>query len=204
MSRPPRPAGEPILTGAHWLAIAAYGALITAAVLCAFAAAHYALGLSIRQAVTVSFIALAFAQLLHTFNMRDAASPLLVNEITRNGYVWGALALCTALILLAVHLPGLLSFDDLSIDPSSRVVTVRENPVELTAKEFDMLYLLMLHPKQVFTREQLLERVWGGAQYIDPGTVTVHVRRLREKIENDPSKPVRLLTVWGVGYKFEP
>ena len=107
MSRPPRPAGEPILTGAHWLAIAAYGALITAAVLCAFAAAHYALGLSIHQAVTVSFIALAFAQLLHTFNMRDAASPLLVNEITRNGYVWGALALCTALILLAVHLPGL-------------------------------------------------------------------------------------------------
>jgi len=97
-----------------------------------------------------------------------------------------------------------LSFENLVIDPKSRVVTVNENPVELTAKEFDMLYLLARHPKQVFTREQLLERVWGGAQYIDPGTVTVHVRRLREKIENDPSKPVRLLTVWGVGYKFEP
>jgi two-component system response regulator ResD len=97
-----------------------------------------------------------------------------------------------------------LSFDNLTIDPTSRVVTVRENPAELTAKEFDMLYLLMQHPKQVFTREQLLERVWGGAQYIDPGTVTVHVRRLREKIEDNPSKPVRLLTVWGVGYKFEP
>jgi len=97
-----------------------------------------------------------------------------------------------------------LSLVNLSIDPKSRVVTVKESPVELTAKEFDMLYLLARHPKQVFTREQLLERVWGGAQYIDPGTVTVHVRRLREKIEDDPSKPTRLLTVWGVGYKFEP
>ena len=97
-----------------------------------------------------------------------------------------------------------MSFDDLSIDPRSRVVKVKESDIELTAKEFDMLFLLARHPKQVFTREQLLERVWGGAQYIDPGTVTVHVRRLREKIEDDASKPTRLLTVWGVGYKFEP
>ena len=97
-----------------------------------------------------------------------------------------------------------LSFDDLTIDPRSRVVTIKDMPVELTVKEFDMLYLLARHPKQVFTREQLLERVWGGAQYIDPGTVTVHVRRLREKLEADPSHPTRLLTVWGVGYKFEP
>ena len=97
-----------------------------------------------------------------------------------------------------------LSFDGLTIDPRSRAVTVLDSAIELTVKEFDMLYLLAQHPKQVFTREQLLERVWGGAQYIDPGTVTVHVRRLREKIEADPSKPTRLLTVWGVGYKFEP
>ncbi|HEX9838316.1 MAG TPA: response regulator transcription factor [Anaerolineales bacterium] len=97
-----------------------------------------------------------------------------------------------------------LSFDGLSIDPRSRVVMVNDSDIELTVKEFDMLYLLAQHPKQVFTREQLLERIWGGAQYIDPGTVTVHVRRLREKIETDPSKPTRLLTVWGVGYKFEP
>lgn len=97
-----------------------------------------------------------------------------------------------------------LSFENLSIDPLSRVVKVQGEEVELTAKEFDMLYLLARHPKQVFTREQLLERVWGGSQYIDPGTVTVHVRRLREKIEEDASKPARLLTVWGVGYKFEP
>ncbi|HEX6034268.1 MAG TPA: response regulator transcription factor [Anaerolineales bacterium] len=97
-----------------------------------------------------------------------------------------------------------LSFEELSIDPRSRVVTLKGLPIELTVKEFDMLYLLARHPKQVFTREQLLERVWGGAQYIDPGTVTVHVRRLREKIEADPSHPAHLVTVWGVGYKFEP
>jgi DNA-binding response OmpR family regulator len=97
-----------------------------------------------------------------------------------------------------------IDFDGLSINPRSRVVTVNDSVVELTAKEFDMLYLLAQHPKQVFTRDQLLERVWGGAQYIDPSTVTVHVRRLREKIEVDPSHPTRLLTVWGVGYKFEP
>jgi DNA-binding response OmpR family regulator len=97
-----------------------------------------------------------------------------------------------------------LVFDGLSIDPRSRVVKVMGEEVELTAKEFDMLYLLAQHPKQVFTRDQLLDRVWGGAQYIDPGTVTVHVRRLREKLESDPSHPTRLLTVWGVGYKFDP
>ena len=97
-----------------------------------------------------------------------------------------------------------LSFDDFSIDPLSRVVTVKGSAVELTAREFDMLYFLARHPKQVFTREQLLDRVWGGAAYIDPGTVTVHVRRLREKIEADPSRPIHLLTIWGVGYKFEP
>jgi DNA-binding response OmpR family regulator len=97
-----------------------------------------------------------------------------------------------------------LSLGELNIHPGSRVVTIKDTPIELTVKEFDMLYLLARYPKQVFTREQLLERVWGGAQYIDPGTVTVHVRRLREKIEADPSKPTHLLTVWGVGYKFEP
>jgi DNA-binding response OmpR family regulator len=97
-----------------------------------------------------------------------------------------------------------LSFDSLQIDPRTRIVMVKEAQIDLTAKEFDMLYFLARHPKQVFTRDQLLERIWGGAEYIDPGTVTVHVRRLREKIESDPSKPKHLLTVWGVGYKFEP
>ena len=97
-----------------------------------------------------------------------------------------------------------LSFDDLSIDPLSRTVIVRGQSVDLTVKEFDMLHLLARHPRQVFSRDHLLERVWGMSEYIDPGTVTVHVRRLREKIEADPSDPRHLLTVWGVGYKFEP
>ncbi len=97
-----------------------------------------------------------------------------------------------------------IHFENLSIDPASREVRVNSAPVELTVKEFDMLLLLARHPRQVFSRDHLLERVWGGADYIDPGTVTVHVRRLREKIEPDPSTPRHLLTVWGVGYKFEP
>jgi two-component system response regulator ResD len=74
----------------------------------------------------------------------------------------------------------------------------------LTAKEFDLLWILASHPRQVFNRDQLLDLVWGLTEYIDPSTVTVHVRRLREKIESDPSNPRYLQTVWGVGYKFEP
>jgi DNA-binding response OmpR family regulator len=97
----------------------------------------------------------------------------------------------------------ILNFENLSVDPRSRTVTVAGREIMLTAREFDMLYLLASHPRQVYTRDQLLERVWGGSEYIDPGTVTVHVRRLREKIEADPSSPGRILTVWGVGYKFE-
>ncbi len=96
-----------------------------------------------------------------------------------------------------------LIFDDLQIDPQTRVVTARSQPVALTAKEFDMLYWLARHPRQVFTRDQLLEAIWGISEYIDPSTVTVHVRRLREKIEPDPANPAHLITVWGVGYKFE-
>jgi DNA-binding response OmpR family regulator len=97
-----------------------------------------------------------------------------------------------------------LEFDDLVIDPPGRLVTRAGRQVSLTAREFDMLLLLALHPRQVFTRDQLLQRVWGASDYIDPGTVTVHVRRLREKLELDPSSPRHILTVWGVGYKFEP
>jgi DNA-binding response OmpR family regulator len=97
-----------------------------------------------------------------------------------------------------------IRFDDLEINPQTRLVTIQDREVSLTAKEFDLLWLLVCHPRQVFTREQLLERVWGLADYIDPSTVTVHVRRLREKIEVDPSDPRYILTLWGVGYKFEP
>jgi DNA-binding response OmpR family regulator len=97
----------------------------------------------------------------------------------------------------------ILTLENLTVDPRSRTVTIAGKEIMLTAKEFDMLYLLGSHPRQVYTRDQLLERIWGGTEYIDPGTVTVHVRRLREKIEADPSSPSRILTVWGIGYKFE-
>lgn len=93
---------------------------------------------------------------------------------------------------------------DLTINPLSRTITIKEDTIALTAKEFDMLYLLASHPQQVFTRDQLLDRVWGEVEYIDPSTVTVHIRRLREKIESDPSSPSKLMTVWGIGYKFVP
>ena len=73
----------------------------------------------------------------------------------------------------------------------------------LTAKEFDLLWFLASNPRRVFNRDQLLDHVWGETEYIDPSTVTVHVRRLREKIELDSSKPRYIHTVWGVGYKFE-
>ncbi len=95
-------------------------------------------------------------------------------------------------------------FANLRIDPQTRLVTIGEEEISLTAKEFDMLWVLACHPRQVFSRDRLLENVWGLAEYIDPGTVTVHIRRLREKIEPDPSNPVHIQTVWGVGYKFEP
>lgn len=97
-----------------------------------------------------------------------------------------------------------LAYGSLRIDPLTRLVTLADLECSLTAKEFDMLWLLARHPRQVFTRQQLLERIWGESEYIDPGTVTVHIRRLREKIEADPSNPQRLVTVWGVGYRFEP
>jgi DNA-binding response OmpR family regulator len=97
-----------------------------------------------------------------------------------------------------------LNFGALRINPQMRLVTLDDLEITLTAKEFDLLYHLAQHPRQVFTRDQLLESIWGLSDYIDPGTVTVHIRRLREKIEPDPAAPRHLVTVWGVGYKFEP
>jgi len=99
---------------------------------------------------------------------------------------------------------AVIEIENLTIDPNTRQVTVAEQARELTAREFDLLHLLMSNPRRVFSRDQLLERVWGSAEYIDPGTVTVHIRRVREKIEADPSQPERIITVWGVGYRFEP
>ncbi len=95
-----------------------------------------------------------------------------------------------------------LTFDELAIDPNTREVTVCGAPVTLTAREFDLLYYLASHPKRVFTRDQLMEEVWGYTFAAETSTVTVHVRRLREKIEADPAQPRYLQTVWGVGYRF--
>lgn len=92
---------------------------------------------------------------------------------------------------------------DLRIDPRARAVTVGDKAVELTGKEFDLLWFLAAHPGQVFNRNQLLDHVWGYEFFGDSSTVTVHIRRLREKIEADPANPHFLVTVWGVGYKFE-
>jgi len=97
-----------------------------------------------------------------------------------------------------------LDYGSLRIDPRTRQVNVRGKSVELTATEFNLLWFMATHPRQVFKRNQLLEHVWGFSDYVDPSTVTVHIRRLREKIEQDPGNPTCLLTMWGVGYKFEP
>jgi DNA-binding response OmpR family regulator len=97
-----------------------------------------------------------------------------------------------------------LRFPGIEIDPATRLLTVSSHEITLTAKEFELLYVLASHPRQVFNRDQLLDRVWGETEYLDPSTVTVHVRRLREKVEQDPANPRYIVTVWGVGYKFEP
>jgi len=97
-----------------------------------------------------------------------------------------------------------LVFGELKIDPRTRLVEVRGEERALTAREFDLLWTMARHPRQVFSRDQLLDHIWGLTEYIDPSTVTVHIRRLREKIEADPASPRYILTVWGVGYRFEP
>ncbi len=98
---------------------------------------------------------------------------------------------------------GAVEFDGVRIDPNTRQVWVRGEEAALTVKEFDLLWTFVTHPQQVFNRDQLLDQVWGVTEYVDPSTVTVHVRRLREKIERDPSSPRHIHTVWGVGYRFE-
>jgi DNA-binding response OmpR family regulator len=95
-----------------------------------------------------------------------------------------------------------LVFADLEIDAGTREVRRRGQELRLTAREFDLLYFLASNRRRVFSREHLMERVWGYSAALDTGTVTVHVRRLREKIEDDPSVPRLLETVWGVGYRF--
>ncbi|WP_335872928.1 response regulator transcription factor [Bacillus sp. 2205SS5-2] len=95
------------------------------------------------------------------------------------------------------------NYGDLTIHRGKREVTVTGKLVELTVKEFDLLALLAQHPSQVFSKSQLLEKLWDYEYDGDANTINVHIRRLREKIETDPSKPLYIKTVWGIGYKFE-
>jgi len=97
-----------------------------------------------------------------------------------------------------------IAFDRLELDPVARRVTVRGQEAQLTVREYDLLLHFVRHPGQVFSRDQLMDAVWQYSFYSDTSTVTVHVRRLRAKIEEDPSNPRWLQTVWGVGYRFQP
>jgi DNA-binding response OmpR family regulator len=97
-----------------------------------------------------------------------------------------------------------LRFGTLTIRPDRRQVEIGNQSVDLTAREFDLLEFLARNPSHVFSREELLDKVWDWSYASDGGTVTVHIRRLRQKIEQDPERPRFIKTVWGVGYKFEP
>jgi len=97
-----------------------------------------------------------------------------------------------------------LEFGDVALDTASREVTKKGSIVALTAREFDLLWFLVSHPRRVFSRDLLMDRVWGYSAALDTGTVTVHMRRLREKLEDEPAAPRHLQTVWGVGYRFDP
>jgi two-component system, OmpR family, response regulator ResD len=97
-----------------------------------------------------------------------------------------------------------IAFEDFELDPVARRVTVRGEEAQLTVREYDLLLHFVRHPGQVFSRDQLMDSVWQYRFYTDTSTVTVHVRRLRAKIEADASNPRWLQTVWGVGYRFQP
>jgi len=100
--------------------------------------------------------------------------------------------------------PEPIEHGELRIDPASRTVTVAGEEVSLTQREFDLLAHLAAHPGRVFSRDQLMEAVWGFPFFTDTSTVTVHVRRLRAKLGDDPSEPRFIETVWGVGYRLRP
>jgi DNA-binding response OmpR family regulator len=99
--------------------------------------------------------------------------------------------------------PSVLTDGDLTADTGRRIATLGGQPLALTVREFDLLAFLLRHPARAWSRAELLDRVWGW-RFGDQSTVTVHVRRLREKIEADPANPRRILTAWGVGYRYEP
>jgi DNA-binding response OmpR family regulator len=106
----------------------------------------------------------------------------------------------------ASHAPSpaeeVISADGLVIDVAKRTVRVADRPVQLTYVEFELLRTMASHPGRVYTRQMLLESLWGGFEYREPRTIDVHVRHLREKLERDPKEPEFILTVRGVGYRF--
>jgi len=99
---------------------------------------------------------------------------------------------------------GPIRVGEIEIDAATREVRKRGRALKLTAREFDLLLFLARHPRRVFSRDQLMSRVWGYEPVFESGTITVHVRRLREKIEDEPARPRYLETVWGVGYRLSP
>jgi DNA-binding response OmpR family regulator len=95
-----------------------------------------------------------------------------------------------------------IKFKDLIIDIQRRQVNIRGKSLQLTVKEFDLLFFLASHPGRVYSRDQLLDEVWGRDCVVGPRTVDVHIRRLREQIESNAAEPEYIQTVWGIGYKF--
>ena len=98
---------------------------------------------------------------------------------------------------------GTLSVGDVSLDPERHEVTVRGEPVQLPLKEFELLSLLLMNAGRVLTRDVLIDRVWGSDYVGDTKTLDVHIKRLRSKVESDPTAPVRIVTIRGLGYKYE-
>jgi DNA-binding response OmpR family regulator len=129
------------------------------------------------------------------------AKPFSPRELTAR--VKAVLRRASGPLAASAGTPAVLRAGALEVDVTAHEARLDGELVALTAKEFDLLAYLMEHPRRAFRREQLLEQVWGFS-YGDTSTVTVHIRRLREKIEADPSAPRYVCTVWGVGYRFEP
>jgi DNA-binding response OmpR family regulator len=129
------------------------------------------------------------------------AKPFSPRELTAR--VKAVLRRANGPLAASAGTPAVLRAGALEVDVTAHEARLDGEFVALTAKEFDLLAYMMEHPRRAFRREQLLEQVWGFS-YGDTSTVTVHIRRLREKIEADPSAPRYVCTVWGVGYRFEP
>jgi DNA-binding response OmpR family regulator len=136
--------------------------------------------------------------------LRQGADDYVVKPFTPAELVARVDAVLRRAAPAAADREGPIVFDGLEIDPSGRRVSVRGDEVQLTLREYDLLLHLARHPGQVFSRDQLMDAVWQYAFYTDTSTVTVHMRRLRSKIEDEPSEPRWLQTVWGVGYRFQP